>query len=106
MSRSLADLTGLVAQVCDIYAERCDIARDDDWYALKLQEEAGEVIAAYLKRTGRGRVGESTPEQRRLALEDEIADLMAQVLLFARHNDVDIEAALARKWFTYLPKDS
>lgn len=105
MSRSLAELTELVAQVSDIYAARCNIARDDDWYALKLQEEAGEVIAAFLKLTGRGRVGASTPEQRRVALEDEIADLMAQVLLFARHNGVDVEAAIDRKWLTYLPKD-
>ena len=105
MSRSLAELTELVAQVSDIYAARCDIARDDDWSALKLQEEAGEVIAAFLKLTGRGRVGESTPEQRRVALEDEIADLMAQLLLFARHKGVDVEAAIDRKWLTYLPKD-
>lgn len=105
MSRSLAELTELVALVSDIYAARCDIARDDDWYALKLQEEAGEVIAAFLKLTGRGRVGESTPEQRRVALEDEIADLMAQLLLFARHKGVDVEAAIDRKWLTYLPKD-
>lgn len=106
MSRSLAELSELVAQVSDIYAERCDISRDDDWYALKLHEEAGEVIAAYLKLTGRGRLGDSTPEQRSLALEDEIADLMAQLLLFARHNAVDVEAAIARKWLTYLPKDT
>ena len=65
MSRSLADLTGLVAQVCDIYAERCDIARDDDWYALKLQEEAGEVIAAYLKRKRREYIQREQKEQAR-----------------------------------------
>lgn len=105
MSRSLAETTALVAQVSDIYAARFTIARDADWYALKLQEEAGEVIAAYLKLTGRGRVGTSSEAELRLALEDEIADLMAMLLLFARDNGVDVEAAIDRKWLTYLPKD-
>ena len=30
------------------------------------------------------------------------ADLLAQVLLFASHNGIDLEAALERKWFARL----
>ncbi len=55
MSRSLAELTDLVSEVSDTYASRNDIARDDDWYILKVQEELGELVAEYLKTTGRGR---------------------------------------------------
>lgn len=94
----LAELAEKVARVSDIYAERCGISRDDDWYALKLTEEAGELVAEYLRTTGRGRERDGAAE----ALADEVADLFAQVLLFCRHNGVDIESALERKWFKYL----
>lgn len=102
---TLAELSDRVERVSAIYAERCEINRDADWYALKLQEEAGELIAEYLRGSGRGRVGERSPEVIRTALEDETADLMAQLLLFCRKNGIDVEQALARKWFTYLPEN-
>lgn len=102
MSATLAELTAKVAEVSDIYAARCDIRRDDDWYALKLQEETGELIAEYLRGSGRGRVGERTSADIDAALADEAADLLAQLLLFARRNGIDLEAALQRKWFRYL----
>jgi NTP pyrophosphatase (non-canonical NTP hydrolase) len=102
MSRSIAELGGLVAKVSDIYAERNGIAREDDWYALKLQEELGELTAEYLRSSGRGRLKGANAAQRREALEDEAADLLATVLLFARHSGIDLEKALERKWFKYL----
>jgi NTP pyrophosphatase (non-canonical NTP hydrolase) len=77
------------------------VLRDDDWYALKLQEEAGELIAEHLRLTGRGRPkpNDAGGEQARA---DEAADLFAMVLLYCRHNGIDLEAALARKWFRHL----
>ena len=101
---TLTELTERVEQVSAIYATRCDIRRDPDWYALKLQEEAGELVAEYLRSTGRGRIGERTELGIREALEDEAADLLAQVLLFCRHNQIDVEAALERKWFAHLKR--
>lgn len=100
--RDIDQLGEAVERVSQIYAARCDIRRDDDWFALKLQEEAGELVAEYLRGTGRGRVGDRSPDAIRRALEDETADLFAQLLLFARHNKIDLEAALARKWFAWL----
>lgn len=100
---SLEVLTEKVEQVSRLYAERCDIRRDDDWYALKIQEEAGELVAEYLRSTGRGRLGAQGVDVRR-ALEDEAADLFAQVLLFCRHNGIDLGAALDRKWFSHLER--
>jgi NTP pyrophosphatase (non-canonical NTP hydrolase) len=102
MSRSLAALTTLVTEVSDTYAARNDIARDDDWYLLKLQEELGELAAEYLKSTGRGRLKGAEPAAIRTAMEDEAADVLAMLLLFARHNGIDLDAALERKWFQYL----
>jgi NTP pyrophosphatase (non-canonical NTP hydrolase) len=103
MSRDLAELGALVARVSDIYAERNAIARDDDWYMLKLQEELGELTAEYLRTSGRGRLKGADAATVRAALEDEAADVLAMLLLFARNNGIDLDAALQRKWFKYLP---
>lgn len=102
MAATLAELTEKAEQVSAIYAQRCDIRRDDDWFALKLQEEAGELVAEYLRSTGRGRMHGETAAQLSTNLADEAADLLAQLLLFCRHNGIDLEVALERKWFAHL----
>lgn len=102
MSRSLAELSALVAEVSDTYASRNAIVRDDDWYMLKLQEELGELTAEYLRSSGRGRMKGADAADVRAALEDEAADVLACLLLFARYNGIDLDAALDRKWFQYL----
>lgn len=106
MSRSLAELMPLLCKVSDTYAERNDIARDDDWYLLKLQEELGELSAEYLKLTGRGRLKGADTAAIRSALEDEAADVLAMLLLFVRHNQIDIDTALERKWLCHLNRGS
>jgi NTP pyrophosphatase (non-canonical NTP hydrolase) len=88
--------------VSDIYAARTGVKRDDDWYVLKLQEELGELVAEHLRLSGRGRSKGQSVEEGRVARDDEAADLLATVLLYCRHNGIDIEAALARKWFRHL----
>ena len=106
MSRTLAELAPLVAEVSDTYASRNAIARDDDWFLLKLQEELGELTAEYLKTTGRGRLKGADAATVSLALEDEAADVLAMLILFARHNGIDLDAALERKWFQYLGRNN
>ena len=105
MAATVSELTEKAQQGSDIYAERCGIRRDDDWFALKLQEEAGELVAEYLRLTGRGRVDGRTRAAMRTSLEDEAADLLAMLLLFCRHNGIDLEAALGRKWFGHLEQE-
>jgi NTP pyrophosphatase (non-canonical NTP hydrolase) len=99
---TLDDITERLQRVSDVYAARTGVRRDDDWFALKLQEEAGELIAEHLRLTGRGRAKGSTEAEIRAARDDEAADLLATVLLYCRHNNIDIEAALERKWFRHL----
>lgn len=103
MSRSLDELTVLVAEVSDTYAARNDIARDDDWYLLKVQEELGELVSEYLRSTSRGRLKGDDAATIRQKLEDEAADVLAMLLLFAGNADIDLDAALERKWFVHLP---
>ncbi len=100
MARSLDELAADLKRVSDIYADRNDVRRDDDWHALKLQEELGELIAEFLRLTGRGRERPGTDTQ--AAMADEAADVLAHLLLFCAQNKVDLEAALERKWLKHL----
>ena len=104
MSRTLSELASLAAEVSDTYAARNGITRNDDWFLLKLQEELGELTAEYLKTTGRGRLKGTDAGTVRQALEDEAADVLATLLVFASRHGIDLDAALERKWFKYLPQ--
>jgi NTP pyrophosphatase (non-canonical NTP hydrolase) len=99
---TLEDITERLQRVSDVYAARTGVRRDDDWFALKLQEEAGELVSEHLRLTGRGRAKGLSDSEMRVARDDEAADLLATVLLYCRHNNIDIEAALERKWFRHL----
>jgi NTP pyrophosphatase (non-canonical NTP hydrolase) len=94
----LGDLMERFEQASVAYAEANDVRRDADWFVLKLQEELGELTQAWMKLTGRGRPRGLSPEQLRLALADETADVLGHILLFARAEGVDLDAAIERKW--------
>ncbi|MFH1077990.1 MAG: pyrophosphatase [Patescibacteria group bacterium] len=98
----LAQLTDKIELVSSKYAEKVGVVRDRDWFAFKLQEELGELTQKYLMMTERGRKKGLTDEEIRLGFEDEVADVLGQLLLLAKHFDVDLEKALERKWFAYL----
>jgi NTP pyrophosphatase (non-canonical NTP hydrolase) len=99
---NLNEISEQLGKVSDIYAEKFGIRRDDDWFVLKIQEELGELTAAYLKLTQRARVGSNSRADLDTNLQDEIADVVAMTLLFARHRNIDVEQALKDKWFRYL----
>lgn len=80
------------------YAEQNGIIRDPDWFMLKLQEEVGELTQAFNRRTGRGRRKGLSDDEMAVALADEAADVLGHVLLFAKAHNLDIEAAIERKW--------
>ncbi|MCD7111614.1 pyrophosphatase [Rhizobium sp. DKSPLA3] len=80
------------------YAETTGILRDDDWFILKLVEEMGEVTQAWNRLSGRARRKGLDEETLRTALEDETADLLGHVLLFAHRHGLDLDAAVERKW--------
>ncbi|RYE60389.1 MAG: pyrophosphatase [Hyphomicrobiales bacterium] len=88
-----------------MYEAETGVRRDDDWYALKMQEELGELIAEHLRLSGRGRRKNLSDEEIIAARNDEAADLLAFLLLYARQNGIDLDAALERKWFSYLRAD-
>jgi len=97
MPETIEELTKLAEQVSEAYAQSFDICRDPAWYLGKMTEELGEVTAAYLKLAGQGR-GEGSRED----LEDEVADLLGFLLLFASWQGIDSAKTLRRKWGGYL----
>ena len=101
---SLKAATDPIQEVCDLYAERCGIERNDDWYLLKMQEELGELEQAHLKLTARGRTRGLSPAELQQARADEAADLICQALLYCRHFGIDPDAAIQRKWLSWLDK--
>ena len=99
---NLNEISERLSKVSDIYAEKFGIRRDDDWFVLKIQEELGELSSAYLKLTQRARIGEETQASLETNLKEEVADVIAMTLLFAKHKGIDVEQAIKDKWFRYL----
>ena len=98
----IKDIQNKVVKVSDIYAKKCNIKRDNDWYMLKLQEEIGELTQIYLTDASKGRNRGVVPEELKQDFANELSDVIGQVLLIANHHNIDIEEALERKWFRNL----
>lgn len=99
---NLKEISEKLGKVSDIYARKFSINRDNDWFVLKIQEELGELTNAHLKLSQRARMGNQTQVEVEQNLKDEIADVLALTLLFARHKGIDAEKAISEKWFKYL----
>jgi hypothetical protein len=74
-----------VKRVSRRYAETFGIERDAPWFALKLQEEMGELIQAYLMLIGKARAKGMAPEEPRAAFHKKVADVFCHILLSACH---------------------
>jgi NTP pyrophosphatase (non-canonical NTP hydrolase) len=94
----LKQLTEEVETVSQMYAERNGFDRDATWLLLKLQEEVGELTQAFLMRAGQARDKGLTPEELDANFRAEFADVLCQLLLLARHHEVDMAAEVERKW--------
>ena len=84
------------------YASKFDIDRTSDWFMMKLAEEQGELMRAYLKYAGQARTDGESSGALKENLEDELADVIGMALLIAKNQNIDVEAAFKRKWLKYL----
>ncbi len=101
-SETLKSLQDDFLKVIEVYAEKFHIKRDELWSLAKIVEEVGELTQAHLRLTGRARTDESE-ETLRQDLADEVADVLGMLLIYAKSQDIDVGAAVARKWLRYLP---
>lgn len=93
-----------VEQVSQSYAEKFTIERDATWFILKLQEEVGELIQAYLMLAGKARTKGKTPEEMQADFSKEVADVFCQTLLLATFYGIDIEKEVEEKWLLWNKK--
>jgi NTP pyrophosphatase (non-canonical NTP hydrolase) len=100
---NLKQLAEDVNHICELYTEKFGIEPDANWFVLKLQEEVGELTQAYLMLTGQARTKGNSPEELRAAFREEVADVFCQVLLLARHYDIDLEREVDEKWLSWNP---
>ncbi len=100
---ALAALAERLERVSASHAARFSIRRDDDWHVLKLHAELGELTQAWLKMTDRGRRVGTDTAMLRGQLGDEAADLLCQLLIFARRFDIDLSTSIRRKWLLFDP---
>jgi NTP pyrophosphatase (non-canonical NTP hydrolase) len=89
--------------VSRLYAERFGVDRDDNWFVLKLHEEVGELTQAFLMRAGQARDKGLSPAELDREFRAELSDVLAQVLIMARHFGVDMQGELERKWLSKNP---
>jgi NTP pyrophosphatase (non-canonical NTP hydrolase) len=94
---TLNDLSQLAQQVGDLYAQRFNTPSDARFALMKLAEENGELMGAWMQRQGESRGTASQQD-----LEDEVADVLGFLLLFAQREGIDPAQALRRKWGSYL----
>jgi len=95
---SLISLAARFEQASQEYAANNDINRSNEWFALKMQEELGELIQLWMKWAGHGRRKGRSEDELHHDMSDEAADLLGHVLLFAHQNGIDLGAAIQRKW--------
>lgn len=102
MGATFEELSNRIGRCGELYARVHNITRSSDWYLLKLTEELGELTAEHLLLNGRALPNSDGSGGTREALENEAADLFGQLVLYLRDNNIDIEAAIERKWLRHL----
>ncbi len=94
----LEAFTDRLKAISDRYGRVHSIDRSGDWHLLKVQEEMGELTQAYLAMTGRSR---RSVDGARHDVAMEMADVMCMLLLMARDQGIDLNAAITEKWLRW-----
>jgi len=102
----LNDIIKKVSEVSEKYSNTYAINRNSDWYILKLQEEVGELVQSYLSMTNRSRKQGDTPQELKAKFANELVDVLGQVFLITRYNNIDLNKAFESKWFKHLNNES
>jgi len=95
------ELTEKIEKISQNYSKKFEFERDSDWFVLKLQEELGELIQSYLMVKGKARLKGKSPEEINDDFENEVADVLAHVLLLAKHFNVDLDKIFEGKWLKW-----
>ncbi len=94
-------ITQEIEAISKAYVSQFNIEPDDDWYILKLQEELGELIQAYLMMVGQARQKGKTKKEITESFNKEVADVFAHTLLLAKHFKVNLPHEIKGKWLSW-----
>ncbi len=95
---NLDAFTDRLKAISDRYGRVYGIDRGGDWHLLKVQEEMGELTQAYLAKTTRSR---RDPQRAQAEVAHEMADVICMLLLMARDQGIDLNAAITEKWLRW-----
>lgn len=98
---NIHDVTDKLMIVVKDYAQTLGIELTDDYLSLKTGEEYGECLQAYLKMTGRSQHRGKNSKEHRADFESEMGDFFGMVLIWARHNNIDLEESLKKTWLKH-----
>lgn len=93
---TLRELSESASAVHEVYLRNRSPSIGEDWYLLKLSEELGELVRSVLRHRS-----VPTPASRE-QIEDEVADVLGHLVLFALKNGIDLEAAFKKKWLRFV----
>ncbi len=94
----LEAFTDRLKAISDRYERVHGIDRGGDWHLLKVQEEMGELTQSYLAMTARSR---RSVDGARHEVAMEMADVLCMLLLMARSEGIDLNAAITEKWLKW-----
>lgn len=73
------------------YAEKFQIKRDDEFYFLKMQEELGELVRAFLEIRGSEKKRKSNIDELKKKFAGDVASLVGNALILAHHFGIDLQ---------------
>jgi len=99
------EFQNLVDQVDKVSAQYCrkfNIERNNEWFLLKIQEELGELVQAYLELNQRARPRDINRDQLKENFNNELTDLLCLIMSMSKHNNIDLEKTIKEKWLKWL----
>lgn len=97
----LKELERKITEIFTFYLNKNKIALTDDYLLLKIGEELGELLQAYLIYHKRCRPEKYLPEpEDKKELAKELSDVVCLCLVIANKLDIDLGEAITKKWIT------
>lgn len=94
----------LQKRIIDIFQEgvkRDNIKTNDDYFIMKIGEEVGELVQAYLVYKKQCRPAKYlADEEAKKFVAKELSDVLALVFMISNALDINLEEAIEKKWIT------
>ena len=97
----LIELQKQISDIFNFYLNQHGIKMSEDYLQIKLTEEVGEFMQAYLIHNKNCRQEKYLPEvesKRKMAIE--LSDVVCLCLVIANQMNIDLAEAITKKWIT------